>query len=179
MLQSLLLLPLLLFSYRPQQKEAEAIEDLKAIGADIVVSESYLRTPEMRRLISDLPKPGLGLNATGGKAVTDMARLMGVGSTLVTYGGMSRQPVTIPTSLLLFHDLTLKGFWLKRSLQDYNREARSSDFKQIAQMIKSKKLKLLFERFSFAKFEDALQKSLTPMHQRKVILRFDDESNWK
>lgn len=34
------------------------------------------------------------------------------GGTLVTYGGMSMQPVTIPTSLLIFKDLTFRGFWL-------------------------------------------------------------------
>ena len=31
---------------------------------------------------------------------------------LVTYGGMSLQPVTVPTSLLIFKDLRFRGFWL-------------------------------------------------------------------
>ena len=34
------------------------------------------------------------------------------GGTMVTYGGMSLQPVTLPTSLFIFKDLTLRGFWL-------------------------------------------------------------------
>lgn len=31
---------------------------------------------------------------------------------MVTYGGMSMQPVSVPTSLLIFKDLRLRGFWL-------------------------------------------------------------------
>lgn len=31
---------------------------------------------------------------------------------MVTYGGMSMKPVTIPTSLFIFKDLRSRGFWL-------------------------------------------------------------------
>jgi hypothetical protein len=34
------------------------------------------------------------------------------GATLVTYGGMSMKPVTLPTSLFIFKDLHARGFWL-------------------------------------------------------------------
>ncbi len=34
--------------------------------------------------------------------------------TLVTYGGMSMQPVSMPTSLLIFKDLRVRGFWMSR-----------------------------------------------------------------
>ena len=31
---------------------------------------------------------------------------------MVTYGAMSMQPLTLPTSLLIFKDIQFKGFWL-------------------------------------------------------------------
>lgn len=31
---------------------------------------------------------------------------------MVTYGAMSMQPLTLPTGLLIFKDITFKGFWL-------------------------------------------------------------------
>lgn len=34
------------------------------------------------------------------------------GGTLVTYGGMSMQPVTAPTAAMIFKDITFRGFWL-------------------------------------------------------------------
>ena len=33
---------------------------------------------------------------------------------MVTYGGMSKQPVTIPTAEFIFRDLTCRGFWMSR-----------------------------------------------------------------
>ena len=33
---------------------------------------------------------------------------------MVTYGGMSRDPVTMPTSVFIFKDITLKGYWQTR-----------------------------------------------------------------
>ncbi len=33
---------------------------------------------------------------------------------MVTYGGMSMQPVSVPTSLLIFKDLRVRGFWMSR-----------------------------------------------------------------
>lgn len=31
---------------------------------------------------------------------------------MVTYGGMSMQPVSVPTSLFIFRDISCRGFWL-------------------------------------------------------------------
>ena len=31
---------------------------------------------------------------------------------MVTYGGMSMQPVSIPTGLMIFKDIRAHGFWL-------------------------------------------------------------------
>jgi len=32
----------------------------------------------------------------------------------VTYGGMSREPVIVPTSALIFKDIELRGYWMTR-----------------------------------------------------------------
>ncbi len=40
------------------------------------------------------------------------------GGCMVTYGGMSRRPVTVPTAPFIFRDLTLRGFWMTRWTQE-------------------------------------------------------------
>lgn len=42
---------------------------------------------------------------------------------MVTYGGMSREPVTIPTSAFIFKDITFRGFWMTR----WTRENKTSE----------------------------------------------------
>ena len=54
----------------------------------------------------------LGLNCVGGGAVADMAKVMKSDGVIVTYGAMSRRPLTIPAAPLIFQNLSLKGFWI-------------------------------------------------------------------
>jgi trans-2-enoyl-CoA reductase len=67
-----------------------------------------------------MPRPKLGLNCVGGASSTAVAKSLAPGSTIVTYGGMSMKPLTIPTSLLIFKDLTCKGFWLSGSQMQHH-----------------------------------------------------------
>lgn len=70
-------------------------------------------TPASRKAIAALgPPPRLGLNAVGGPSATNLSRLLGHSGTLVTYGGMSREPLKLATSSLIFSNLQAKGFWL-------------------------------------------------------------------
>ncbi|KFO37655.1 enoyl-[acyl-carrier-protein] reductase, mitochondrial isoform X2 [Fukomys damarensis] len=87
---------------------------LKDLGAEHVVTEEELRKPEVKNLFKDVPQPRLALNCVGGKSSTELLRHLAPGGTMVTYGGMAKQPVTASVSLLIFKDLKLRGFWLSQ-----------------------------------------------------------------
>ncbi|KAI1484447.1 alcohol dehydrogenase superfamily, zinc-containing protein [Biscogniauxia mediterranea] len=95
-------------------------DDLAALGATHVLTEDELQAREFRDRVAEWTRDAgpagvrLGLNCVGGKSAQALARALGPGATLVTYGGMSRQPVTLPTGLLIFKDLRFAGFWLSR-----------------------------------------------------------------
>ena len=87
------------------------------------------------------PAPKLGLNATGGRSGLNLARLLGNGAQFITFGGMSREPVTFPTSLFIFKDLTAKGFWLSRwNTKRENLESRRLMLKELLQLQDAGKL---------------------------------------
>ncbi|PWN37851.1 GroES-like protein, partial [Meira miltonrushii] len=56
----------------------------------------------------------LGLNAVCGQANADMAKLMSTNSTLITYGAMSRQPLTVPAGLIIFQNMAIRGFMMNK-----------------------------------------------------------------
>jgi NADPH:quinone reductase-like Zn-dependent oxidoreductase len=58
--------------------------------------------------------PKLALNAVGGASALNVANALGAGSPHVTYGAMGRQPLKIPNSLLIFKNISFRGFWLRR-----------------------------------------------------------------
>jgi trans-2-enoyl-CoA reductase len=55
--------------------------------------------------------PSLALNGVGGKSVNTLLRYLSENGTLVTYGGMSRKPITIPT-VSYFYKITLNITWI-------------------------------------------------------------------
>src|SRR5690606_8864888 len=84
--------------------QEELIEQLKSIGGKYVFCEDELRsskrlTSEMWREIS---RPRLALNCVGGRATSDMIRLLDKNAIMVTYGGMSKQPLTLNTADFIF-----------------------------------------------------------------------------
>ncbi len=149
------------------------ITQLKDLGADIVVTESYANSANMKKLVSDLPKAKLALNCVGGPAARAAVRFLAEKGTMVTYGGLSMQPVSIPTSPFIFNDVTLKGFWLTRWVENNSKEARQKMLDDVAQLIKQKKLTLFTETFKFENFDQAIEASQQSGRSRKAVLKME------
>ncbi|TPX44187.1 hypothetical protein CcCBS67573_g10424 [Chytriomyces confervae] len=100
----------------PPRPDLDALRSrLTALGADMVVTEEEIRTDRsIQQHLKSSSTIKLGLNCVGGKSAASIARWLQPSASLVTYGGMSKQPVEIPTSLLIFKDLKVKGFWMTR-----------------------------------------------------------------
>eukprot|EP00741_Cyanophora_paradoxa_P023686 tig00021612_g22880.t1 len=157
---------------RDRADYAETAETLKSMGADVVVSEDYAKRQAMADIIADFPAAKLGLNCVGGPSATEVVRLLGKGGVMVTYGGMSRKPVTIPTSALIFKDITVRGFWLSRWADSVSPGVRLAAINQLADMVRSKKLQYMMERKSFDEFDVAVLRALQPRKDRKIVLDF-------
>lgn len=91
------------------------VKDLIDLGATKVITEEQLSSKAFKSTIKEWTegKPiKVGLNCVGGKSATGVARQLGHNGKLVTYGGMSKQPVTLPTSLFIFKNISAHGYWL-------------------------------------------------------------------
>lgn len=130
---------------RPTPAETDALKDeLRALGATVVVTERELLDRGFAARVKEEWTRGgrdpvmLGLNCVGGKSATALARCVSDGGTVVTYGAMSKQPVALPTGLLIFRDLRFRGFWLSR-WADADREAKKRTVDEILGLIREGK----------------------------------------
>jgi trans-2-enoyl-CoA reductase len=155
---------------RPRPNEKHIVERLKMLGGDVVVNEEYATSHRMVQLLSDLPKPKLALNCIGGDSTRTLLKLVGKSSTMVTYGGMSRKPITIPTSPFIFEDITLKGFWLTKWVQEHGKEERKEMLDAVSSLIKQKKLTMFLETHKFSEFQHALKTYMEPYNERKMVI---------
>ncbi|KAI8810283.1 hypothetical protein BJ742DRAFT_754884 [Cladochytrium replicatum] len=150
----------------------ETVRSLKSVGADWVVKEEDVIS---KRSISEIgvqleSGPSLALNCVGGKSATAIARSLCEGGTMVTYGGMSMQPLTLPVSLLIFRDISLRGFWMTRWYQQHppNHPERDSMLKELVQCYCDEKLSV--PRASNIQFGEQAIKSVELGGGKKILL---------
>lgn len=105
---------------RESEQETESLRaELTELGADVVVTEKQFLSREWKDQLAEITNKGrehigLGLNCVGGKSATAVARSLSESGTMVSYGGMARQPIALPVGLLIFKDIRVVGFWLSR-----------------------------------------------------------------
>jgi len=74
------------------------------------------------------------LNCVSGEPTTRMARLLGQDAHLVSYGAMSKQPLSLPTSIFIFNNLTSHGFWQSRWYQHRSQQEREKLYQTLAEL---------------------------------------------
>jgi mitochondrial enoyl-[acyl-carrier protein] reductase / trans-2-enoyl-CoA reductase len=95
-------------------------------------------------------------------------------ATMVTYGGMSREPVTIPTSLFIFKNLKLNGFWLNKWFLDRPVQARIDIYQHLFDLVRKQKYKeIMHEKWSWSKLDDSALQTIAnrPDSDAKVLKR--------
>ncbi|RWA06699.1 hypothetical protein EKO27_g8407 [Xylaria grammica] len=120
-------------------------DDLVSLGADHVVTEEEFLAREFKDRVAEWTRGSgagvrLGLNCVGGKSAQTIAKSLGSGGTMVTYGGMARQPVALPTGLLIFKDIRFVGFWLSR-WADGDKVAKARTVNEILDFVRQGKFK--------------------------------------
>lgn len=131
---------------RPSSGETQAMKDeLIALGATQVVTEKELLSREFREMVKEWTNNGkeqikVGLNCVGGKATSALVKQLSAGGHLVTYGGMAKQPLDLPTGLLIFKDLKFSGFWVSR-WSDQHPEEKKAMVEEILQWTREGKFK--------------------------------------
>uniref|UniRef100_H0XDF3 Enoyl-[acyl-carrier-protein] reductase, mitochondrial n=1 Tax=Otolemur garnettii TaxID=30611 RepID=H0XDF3_OTOGA len=144
---------------------------LKNLGAEHVITEEELRRPEMKNIFKDMPQPRLALNCVGGKSSTELLRQLAPGGTMVTYGGMAKQPVIASVSLLIFKDLKLRGFWMSQWKKDHSPDQFKEMILTLCDLIRQGQLTgPACTEVPLQDYQRALEASMKPFVSSKQIL---------
>ena len=97
-------------------RREELIQPLLATGGNIVVMDNDEgKNTALEEIGED--SVVLALNAVGGESALRLMSMLSEGGVHITYGAMSKRPLKVPNSLLIFKDLQLKGLWLAQWLK--------------------------------------------------------------
>ncbi|XP_029188667.2 enoyl-[acyl-carrier-protein] reductase, mitochondrial-like isoform X1 [Acropora muricata] len=159
---------------RPNIDELKS--DLNSLGANYVFTEEDLKSSEMKDLIKRIKPPKLALNCVGGKSSMILFRYLEPKGTMVTYGGMSKQPVTVPTGSLIFNDVKVRGFWMSKWNLNHQKDAlRVGMLEEVCKMLQNGQLKPPpCTRYSVENFETAISEAIKPFTNTKQLLILND-----
>ncbi|KAF3600719.1 hypothetical protein F2Q69_00035180 [Brassica cretica] len=147
----------------------EARENLKALGADQVFSESQLNVKNVKSLLGELPEPALGFNCVGGNAASLVLKFLRHDKVAGYLWLLS----TVFKSSIFLQDLELKGFWLQNWLSLGKVKECREMIDYLLGLARDGKLKYETELVPFDEFPVALDKALGKVgRQPKQVITF-------
>ena len=153
-------------------RRSELISELRAEGGDVVLVDSE----NLRRDVEDAiggPPVRLGLNAVGGESALRLANCLAPGSTLVTYGAMSLQPLKIPNGLLIFKDLRFRGIWINKWYDNATPAQRMEAFQHLFEMAQRGLLQTKMEKaYPLSEVKTAVAHAARGQRSGKIIFEF-------
>ena len=153
-------------------RRSELISELRAEGGDVVLVDSENLRHEVEDAIGG-PPIRLGLNAVGGESALRLANCLAPGSTLVTYGAMSLQPLKIPNGLLIFKDLRFRGIWINKWYDNATPAQRMEAFQHLFEMAKRGLLQTKVEKaYPLNEAKTAVAHAARGQRSGKIIFQF-------
>ncbi|HYY35623.1 MAG TPA: 2-enoyl thioester reductase domain-containing protein [Candidatus Binatia bacterium] len=153
-------------------RRSELIGELRAEGGDVVLVDSENLRREVEDAIGGAPIR-LGLNAVGGESALRLANCLAPGSTLVTYGAMSLQPLKIPNGLLIFKDLRFRGIWINKWYDNATPAQRMEAFQPLFEMAKRGLLQTKVEKaYPLSEAKTAVGHAARGQRSGKIIFEF-------
>ncbi|KAL8828863.1 MAG: hypothetical protein Q9170_006418 [Blastenia crenularia] len=166
--------------------EGEALKkEMQDLGATVVVSDEEVVEKGFGEKVKEWTSGGrepvnLGLNCVGGDAGMAMAKVLGAGGTMVTYGAMSKSPMRVGAGMLIFKDLRFVGFWVSK-WGDRLPEEKKRTIDEVLGLIRERKFKdvpMVEVPWSWeTKKEDlldAVQGTLEGYRKGKGVFKFGD-----
>ena len=152
-------------------RRPELVSELVESGADYVVIEGEKLSDRILECANGVPIK-IGFNAVGGESAVGIAGALVESGTLITYGAMSRQPLRVPNGLLIFKNITLRGFWVSRWYCTAEPQKISEMFERLTAMAASGSLHTpIAARYTLDKIGAALGHAQTDRRAGKVLLR--------
>jgi len=153
-------------------RRAELIDELQSEGGDVVLVDGESLREEVKAAVNGAPIR-LGLNAVGGPSALRLANCLAPGSTVVTFGAMSLQPLKIPNGLLIFKDLRFRGIWINKWYDNATREERMETYRPLFEMAKRGLLKTKVEKaYPLSEVKAAVAQAVQGKRRGKIIFEF-------
>jgi trans-2-enoyl-CoA reductase len=150
-------------------RRPELIDELLALGADVVVTDDDAGMEAAKSAAAGKPK--LAFNCVGGESALRLMNLLAPEGIHVTFGAMARRPLTVPNGLLIFKNLQLRGLWITKWLEGAPSQELDEAYGRLADLMLGGSLKIPVDStHSLEAFGCALERLGETGREGKVLL---------
>lgn len=150
-------------------RRAELCDELLALGADEVLTDDDSVVDTAKSVLGN-DRPSLAFNCVGGESALRLMNLLTPGGIHITYGAMSRRPLTVPNGQLIFKDLQLRGLWVTKWIESAPREELDEVYGKLAGLMVSGALSVpVAASFPLADFKAALEQVTGSSRNGKIL----------
>lgn len=150
-------------------RRAELRDELLALGADEVVIDDDSAVDSAKSVLGN-DRPSLAFNCVGGESALRLMNLLASGGIHITYGAMSRRPLTVPNGQLIFKDLQFRGLWVTKWIESASREELDAVYGKLAGLMVSGALSVpVAATFPLADFKAALEQVTGSSRNGKIL----------
>jgi NADPH:quinone reductase len=150
----------------------EAIEELKKLGGDAVISSSDAPVDQQVSQITGGKGVRYAIDPVGGQTGTEVFRSLGENGRLIVYGTLSAQPIEVDPRLVISGPRSVEGFWLGHWMRQRSIPSALLLFREIASLIRQKVLSSEIGRtYPLHDIQAAARDAATIGRQGKVLLK--------
>jgi NADPH:quinone reductase-like Zn-dependent oxidoreductase len=152
-------------------RRAEQAAELRALGADAVISTDEADVVARVRGLTDGRGVAGALDAVGGETGALALRCLRPGGTLLVYGLLGGEPLPLHNGEMLFRGLTVRGFWLTHWFQHTPPERVQTTLRELMGLMATGQLVPTVEAaYDLADFRAAVAHAQRPGRQGKIVL---------
>jgi trans-2-enoyl-CoA reductase len=153
-------------------RRPELVDELRSLGGNVVLVDGENLRDEVAAATERAPIR-LGLNAVGGENALRVAKCLASDGTMVTYGAMSLQPLSIPNGMLIFKNLRFTGFWVNKWYDSATPAQRAETFAPLFDMAKRGLLRSKVEKtYSLSEAQVAIAHASQNKRAGKIVFEF-------
>jgi len=153
-------------------RRPELVEELRSLGGDVVLVDGENLRDEVAEATGKAPIR-LALNAVGGDNALRVAKCLASDGTMVTYGAMSLQPLSVPNGMFIFKNLRFTGFWVNKWYEAATPEQRAETFAPLFDMAKRGLLRSKVEKtYPLAEAQQAIAHASENKRSGKIVFTF-------
>lgn len=111
------------------------------------------------------------LDAVGGQTATDAVACLGKGGTMLVYGLLSAENPSLNVGLMIFRELTIKGFWLSDWMRRVNAQVRQDIAKNVIEWLTTGEAQLPVDgKYGLDQIADAVDHADRPGRWGKILI---------